>query len=364
MISSVGEIVIYINDLINILACILLFYLINHHHSNTYKVILWYMNLSQFIFNLCHIIDDLWLHVDVNIDAIAEDIFLFPILTVYLPSGLASVMFILIILWILFYIVTFRSYVNADQLKFRFLYAVLIPNFLYAMYTLAVLLKFGYNSSHFEFVYILYQHIRLYLIILLFLFTISILYTISTTKIVTKYHRTHPIYLLLKKLFLYPVVQLICRIPYFLRLFFFPDSDILHFLSYMTIPLGGLGNFLVFLYGNNQSIRILKDLFLCRKTFVVDIPLNNNISFYINDVDRDSLMSDRDSINIYNDNEMFRNSINQLTFEEFKFTDDNGNIIDVENFNYDNLDEEQLVKHIAILRKNEIFIMKKDIELT
>jgi hypothetical protein len=133
MLSPIGEIVIYINDFINVLACILLFYLINHSNSNSYKILLWWMNLSQFVFNLCHIVDDLWLHVDVNIDAIAEDIFLFPVLTVYLPAGLASVMFTLIILWILCYIVTFRSYIDVNHFKFKFLSVVLVPNFIYAI---------------------------------------------------------------------------------------------------------------------------------------------------------------------------------------------------------------------------------------
>jgi hypothetical protein len=110
-----------------------------------------------------------------------------------------------------------------------------------------------------------------------------------------------------------------------------------------------VGNLIVYLYGNKQCINVLKALMLCRQvTNQPDAPLNGNI--VIKDASRDSAISERDS-----ENSIFRDSINHYTLDDCEIIDDNGNPIDLDNCNCDHLDEEQLVRHIAILHKNEQF---------
>jgi hypothetical protein len=346
---------------LNIFACILTLYLVTKNpKKNSYNDVIFFMTIFQLIVNLSSTFDDILIVNDFDY-IVNDETYLLIIELLLLPSGLATALLSLIITWILFYIVYFRAYIDVNYFKFRLYGSVSIIISVLAFFVCFTLLKDGYLSDSFLFVYDIYNHSRIIITAIIILMLTVTFYILNKTQVSISEKGKHPIYLLAKKLILYPVIQFVTRFPNFIwRQFYFNDGlpNAMYYINLFCIIFGGLGNFIAYWIANPVICKnIVLDLFLCNKLDSEEIEeqQNDRLSEINDKYDRSSLASiDRDST-VSNGNYLLRSSsVNQfrMTVSDFNIYDEEGNMIIYGYEQCESLDEEQLVRRIAVLNSD------------
>lgn len=182
---------------------------------NSYNTLIKYMTYCQLIFDLFATIDQV-LEYGFKIITASVPAYVLPFQIVMIFVGLASGLFALVIVWLLFYIVYYRSYIDVTHFQKRLLSFVFIPCFAICLAVCIVIVGWGYGSNEYDLIYDVYQYARLLIILLIVVMISIIFYTLSITKGNSSENESNPVYVLAKKLIIYPIVQFISRVPFFL----------------------------------------------------------------------------------------------------------------------------------------------------
>lgn len=243
------NITVFIWGIVNILASLLNFYLLKKNtKENSYNTIVLWMTISQFMYDFLYSTDNfMGYNYGISMWSLDQKYITNSFITIYMSSGIACGLFALVFSWILFYIVTFKAYIDLSFFKIVFLRFVFCITFLYGLSELIILLVWGnkdpislINTPQFTIIYDVYQYLRLATVAIIIIFTSSTLYTLSKMKFSKHERKNHPIYVLAKKTFIYPIIQLIIRTPYYVSYQMFPFPMItppwLSLLSALCLP--------------------------------------------------------------------------------------------------------------------------------
>jgi hypothetical protein len=246
---SILQQIYYINVATNVLASIFTLYLlVKIKRKNTYNLIIFWMTIMQGIYDLFqfHYYD------------IANSEWHSVIIICSLPAGLVSALFTLSISYILWYIVISKNYIDLTYNKFRLLFTIFGSCFIFQIALVVTL--FWTTGDEYQYVYGFYQYSRLLIIVIITVFACITYYILNQMKTSSTDNNRRPIYLLARKLCLYPIIQLISRVPYFIS-FNFSDNENLNTFADFCIPIGGIGNLIAFIIANPNCKEIISNAF-------------------------------------------------------------------------------------------------------
>jgi hypothetical protein len=206
-----------------------LIYVINR--NNDYNSIIKYLTISQFLFDASQYL----FGIDNELIAI-----------IYMPftlaTGVASASFSLFLCSILSYIVISRDYLDVNYIKMRYLVIIFLIS---ASIGVSLLLASIYNDANmYSNVFSVYNDLRMLIIVIIIILILWTFKVIYEMKIGASQKNNHPIYLLAKRLSLYPIVQLISRLPIFFYQFIYGRS----LRSYVLQDPNSINNFESILY--------------------------------------------------------------------------------------------------------------------
>jgi hypothetical protein len=342
----VFEIISIILGILNTFASVFTLFLLKcSPRFNSYNTLIKYMTYCQFIFDFLATMDQI-LSYGFKIKTVSIQAYVIPFQIIMFFVGLASGLFALVIVWLLFYIVYYRSYIDVTHFQKRLLSFVFIPCCVICVAVGIVIIGWGYASIEYEFIYDVYQFARLSIILLIIAMISIIFYTLSITKGYYSDNESNPVYVLAKKLIIYPIVQFISRVPFFF-MNTYPNVDWLIHLSYLTAPCGGIGNMIAFIIANSYCKDVIYGLILCKSIVISDEPLNGEIKIKET---RSRLNSHYSTNSTDSESYFVNNNIDGrlLSIEDFDLPYEQRKSYN-NHINYDNFDEEQLTRHIAVL---------------
>lgn len=131
--------------------------------------------------------------------------------TINIFSGLGVALFSLLILIILSYVILTRQYFDLKYYKIRLILSIIIISFIFG-FCIYFSLSNGNHDLFLDIIHV-YVYLRLFIIVIITVLLFSTINKLKELKLFNNNSSRHPIQLLVKRLSLYPLIQLMSRIP-------------------------------------------------------------------------------------------------------------------------------------------------------
>lgn len=341
-IVNIGSYILFVNTIINVIASIITLLILKQLvNKNGYTNLVTCLTISSGLYELSCIL----FVTDSHIESLILHLFFIT------SCGLSSSLWMIAISFSSSYIIITRQYFDIDK---NFIYIILFAVGIPIALTIAMFLTEHTPGIPINIFYLhLSDRIRFFSIVGLILNSFFTFYYLHRLNISS--NKGHPIYILCKRLAIYPIVQIIARVPitwYFYVYGFCPngfDIDynfssyfeiILYYSVNFTLPISGVGNIIVFWIVQKNARSIVFSWFLnCKRKELK----NNNEE---NPLDDEEINDNNYRISEMEDyQEEYRKSVCD------EFNGNRNSIAMKDDVDFNNFDEEELVRVIYLISK-------------